>query len=219
MVDRPILFSAPMILALLAGRKTQTRRILKPQPYYNGMHFDGREIICHCDYLPPSTLMREVGGPRHGYTATDAEDGVEALAGFHVGERLYVREAVKRTHPDSNRFSAVYVADGAEYPLALHKNSIPGIHMPRNASRLTLTVTDVRVEKLQKITPADAIAEGIAPRANSQTIDCDTPDPRINFKALWNSINGPDAWDANPWVVALTFAVARRNIDQMESAA
>jgi len=90
----------------------------------------------------------------------------------------------------------------------------PSIYMPRWASRLTLLVTDVRVQRLQDISEADAIAEGIIPTANSQTIDCATERPSDGFRALWNSIHGPEAWDANPWVAAISFDVVRANIDE-----
>src|SRR5690606_6141569 len=83
------------------------------------------------------------------------------------------------------------------------------IHMPRWASRLTLTVTNVRVQRVAEISSADAIAEGCAVHANSATIDCDTPDPRDEFRALWNGIHGPDAWDRNPWVAAISFSVRK----------
>ena len=87
--------------------------------------------------------------------------------------------------------------------------------MPRWASRLTLIVTDVRVQRLQDITAADAIAEGCHVYASSATIDCDTPDPRQEYRRIWNSIHGPEAWAANPWVAALTFETHRQNIDQI----
>lgn len=82
--------------------------------------------------------------------------------------------------------------------------------MPRWASRLTLIVTDVRVQRLQDISRGDAMGEG-CPFQNM----ADGDDPREWFRALWNSLHGPDAWDANPWVCALTFTVHRCNIDQM----
>ena len=90
------------------------------------------------------------------------------------------------------------------------------IFCPRWASRLTLIVTDVRIQRLHDISAADAIAEGCHVYASSATIDCDTPDPRQEYRRLWNSLHGPDAWAANPWVAALTFTVHRQNIDQME---
>lgn len=104
--------------------------------------------------------------------------------------------------------------------------------MPRWASRLTLTVTDVRVQRVQEISEDDAIAEGIelcspAPFGLSGWRDYgneDAPrqryygDPRDSFFSLWNSIHGPDAWDQNPWVAAISFDVHKCNIDQMEGA-
>jgi hypothetical protein len=94
--------------------------------------------------------------------------------------------------------------------------------MPRWASRLTLTVTDVRVQRLQEIAEADAVAEGVNPcLEGNQCPDgphggcCAMYDPKDAYAALWNSLHGPDAWDANPWVYALTFTVHHRNIDAM----
>lgn len=91
----------------------------------------------------------------------------------------------------------------------------PSIHMPRWASRITLTVTDVRVQRLQDISCADAFAEGVARIANSLSIDCDTPDPRKDFRTLWDGINAKrgHGWDSNPWVAAYTFTPKLGNID------
>ncbi len=98
----------------------------------------------------------------------------------------------------------------------------PSIHMPRWASRMTLTVTDVRVQRLQDISEADAVAEGVIHdsfggwRGHEGTIGY--PTAIWAYHHLWNSLHGPGAWDANPWVVALTFNVQRGNIDQMPGA-
>ncbi|TVR07398.1 MAG: hypothetical protein EA385_12925 [Salinarimonadaceae bacterium] len=91
--------------------------------------------------------------------------------------------------------------------------------MPRWASRITLLVTDVRVQRLQEISEEDAIAEGVEPfgrpgvafvkLADAQTYST----PRGCFAALWNSINGTGAWEANPWVAAYSFDVIRQNVD------
>lgn len=106
----------------------------------------------------------------------------------------------------------------------------PGIHMPRWASRLTLTVTDVRVERLQDIREDDAIAEGCRPffdEENAETMKgpngCEhrmapLRGPVDDFRRLWESINGDGAWDRNPWVAAYSFTVERRNIDAKEAA-
>jgi len=197
MTDRPIIFSGPMVRALLDGRKTQTRRVLKPQPKYGFEPWQDEDIG---DWWQSG----------HG----EAGDDILAVP-YAIGDRLWVRETFREIEGDALR--ATYAADtqswvkyGGGGPWR------PSIHMPRWASRLTLTVTDVRVQRLQDITPANAIAEGIRPAANSQTIDCDTPNPVDEFAHLWNTIHGPDAWDRNDWVAALTFTVEQRNIDAQD---
>lgn len=188
MADLPILFSAPMVRALLDGRKTQTRRILKPQP------LEGETAV-------PMFLLER--------------------ARFAKGDRLWVRETFSGDQHESGRPPREWDEHGAVWHWADGNPAEgdwtrpkPGIHMPRWASRLTLTVTDVRVQRLQAITPADCIAEGaFTPTATPMTIDCSTRDPRDEFAALWRSINGPDSWQANPWVVVLSFSVEHRNID------
>jgi hypothetical protein len=216
MADRPIIFSAPMVRALLDGRKTQTRRMLKPQP-----------VPCLSWSEPPAgTYPSAKGWSRLPYAP---------------GDRLYVREAwrarlynqsvpPREIDPWATRLH--YEADGLppECDDGTNWNRLrPSIHMPRWVCRLTLTVTDVRVQRLQEISEDDAIDEGCRPFF-------DESDPQIMkgpngtehqmmplkgpldaFRALWNSLHGPAAWDANPWVVALTFTVHRCNIDQMES--
>lgn len=204
MADRPILFSAPMVRALLEGRKTQTRRVLRPQP----IGFDWFDLKCK---------------PR-----------------LTRGDRLYVREAWK-THAAYDDISPaemggdeaiLYVADGAHqtwgYP-AISKigRRRAGMHMPRWASRLTLVVTDVRVQQLQEINDDDAIAEGVTMEGATAGIDVDIDGgwwpggPRNQFRRLWDSLNAArgHGWETNPWVVAVTFTVHRQNIDAMEKAA
>ncbi|MBU8540237.1 hypothetical protein [Falsiroseomonas tokyonensis] len=185
MTARPIIFSAPMVLALLAGRKTQTRRLA-------------------------SSPLRRV----------------------QLGERLWVREnwqfapqqyctCPQGAEPSpcddwqegtgcaSNRDGTIYAADGVKAA-----RWRPSIHMSRWASRLTLTVTDVRVQRLGAMSSADARAEG-TPLDPYDEAWADE-DPRrwvLAFAALWDRLHGAGAWDANPWVVALTFTVERRNVD------
>jgi len=205
MADRPIIFSGPMVRALLDGRKNQTRRVLKPQP-------------------PEWARFWQQDGDGWGWTDRDEDtddlchwpDYYKPMAPpYSVGDRLWVREAWA-PNPDfafAPPCALCYRADpGHEHDDLKWK---PSIHMPRWASRLTLTVTYVRVQRMQDITSADAIAEGCRPYANSQTIDCDTPDPRNDFRDLWNSLNAKRGfgWDANPWVAALTFTVHKGNID------
>lgn len=210
MVDRPILFSAPMVRALLAGTKTQTRRVIKPRGE-NSLFAPGMWVDSYV--LDPGNAewrSREIP--------------------FAVGDRLWVKETW-RTHRswDDHKPSDVipcsrlwYQADGRDN-CDQHGKARPSIFMPRWASRLTLTVTDVRVERLQDISRGDAIAEGLTHRPG--VIEPDwwvLPEPLHQgawlspvaaYRFLWNEINGPGAWDANPWVVAVSFDVREGNID------
>ena len=191
MTDRQITFRAEMVRALLSGRKSMTRRLLKPQP--------------------PTGLMPEC------YAIPGEAQPVGS--GWSRGDRLWVREVfaygwpVEGNHqlPECNQEHAItYRADGNR-PFGSRRRWHSPIHMPRWASRLTLTVTDVRVQRLQDINRGDAMGEG-CPFPNMAA----GPDPREWFRAIWNSIHGPDAWDRNDWVAALTFATHLHNIDQME---
>lgn len=216
MADKPIIFSATMIRALLDGRKTQTRRVLNPQPFPTGGPF----------YRPhPQTDPRQW----HSVSKAGMIVNIQTLPDA-PGDRLWVREAHYLTD-DGDEAYAVFAEDQegvaahlaemqtlmASHPnidWSKHLRLRPSIHMPRWASRLTLIVTDVRVQRLQEISRGDAMEEG-CPFANM----ADGPDPRDWFSDLWNSIHGPEAWDANPWVCALTFTVNHRNINRMEAAA
>ena len=196
MTDKPIIFSAPMVRAMLDGRKTQTRRLLKKT--------QGAAIDRGFD----------TGSLRLPYAP---------------GDRLYVREAWAAHHEyDQCKPMGIpshediwLVADGPVEP-AWTGRWRSSIHMPRRASRLTLTVTEVRVERLQDISAADSIAEGVQ-CATCEAMKASACHGRGCFasidayRTLWNSLHGPDAWDANPWVVALTFIVQHGNIDQVAS--
>ena len=211
MTDRPIIFSAPMVKAMIAGRKTQTRRLLKKG-------------------CPASRNLILPDGPNKG--------GVQMS--YAPGDRLYVREAHRCNGWASDVATIFYRAsegDGytamcEQWPVADHKPMpVSGkwrspIHMPRWASRLTLTVTDVRVERLNEISEADAIAEGglrnPGPTEYGDYFSSEVPESfgdqdwgsaREWFADLWNTIHGPSAWDDNPWVVAISFDVRHGNID------
>jgi len=237
MTDRPIIFSAPMIRALLAGTKTQTRRRLSPHNlriWTGGLDYAG-------SYVKPDGALfsaamnnardfRSIEG-RLAWITDPAPHQAGAIMAqwlgrltYNPGDRLWVREAfcgpIYELDGDDRPIGEpqyFYRADGYPYGYYLDPDTDerrdrppwhPSIHMPRGLSRLTLAVTGVRLQRLQEITCADAIAEGIAPAANSETIDCATADPRRSFADLWDHIHGPGAWDANPEVVAITFAVA-----------
>jgi hypothetical protein len=220
MADRPILFSGPMVRALLDGRKTQTRRVI-PQPEMTAFGWN---------------VPWQVGG---GCILTDQSDEAtiasELLNGIRivVGDRLWVREAWKAhstfegTKPrDITPSKVFYLADRSYSPSG--SRGRPGMFMPRWASRLTLPVTDVRVERLKDISEADAIAEGVVwsdqwqgfvvpgvEHPNKDFPVLSRPTAREMYAALWDVINGPGAWLGNPWVSATTFTVHRANIDAM----
>jgi hypothetical protein len=227
MTDRPILFSGPMVRALLDGTKTQTRRVLKPQP----LQWQAAVI----DILPPtqdgSGNWGQVETVWSGAGMCEPDHEVwHPIRHHRVGDRLWVREtwafdvnAIGSMRDEEGPF--VYAADPSGARTRLCERWTPSIHMPRWASRLTLIVTDVRVQRLQEISDTDAMAEGLTPVRSpiNGHVTYQVPNllggqtPQRAFKVLWDTINGPGAWDANPWVVATTFTVHRCNIDQMEA--
>lgn len=218
MAERGIIFSAPMVQALLDGRKTQTRRLINPQPS-----------------LPIDTIFRSGRKWWTGDCLT-AEKDEDLKVPIAIGDRLYVREAwhVRSEFSDvievgyrasENRGHTEYVEQipvGKTVPgkgkWPRFPNYGPSIHMPRWASRITLTVTGVRVQQLQEITLGDICAEGLAtsiydfkPATYGGVVWAD----------LWNSLHTKPGttWDDNPWIYALTFDVERRNIDTPQGGA
>lgn len=206
MTDSPILFSGAMVRAILYGTKTQTRRVITPPDH---LRYTGELVNYYGDH--------RLGMAFEGTTL------VHPIR-FAIGDRLYVRETVIRQETDQGVGFQTYAADGSDVePLTRwyhERKSIPSIHMPRWASRLTLTVTDVRVEKVQDISEADAIAEG-CPGFNSSGDFTDDESPQEAFRDLWDSINAKrgHGWGANPWVVAITFEAHHGNIDRMGESA
>lgn len=187
--ERPILFSGPMVRAILDGRKTQTRRVMKPQPEYRAKRklqwswgtrqwLNGHTPTDHCKHCSMWNSENPYGQPV---------------------DRLWVRETFA-VCADNNIF---YKADGKPDPWDGIKWK-PSIHMPRKASRITLEITGVRVERLQDISPTEACKEGIFEDGNYCS-EPPLPYPVATFKKLWNSINGPGSWVANPWVWVIEF--------------
>lgn len=243
MKEKPILFSAPMVRAILEGRKTATRRALKPQPWKNEA---GLWV-----WPPPSSKVSK--RTWRGFCQAD-EDGLQSwFAGQHraskalhytPGDRLWVRETCWAEENEEGVDGVRYVADMAWLPidntpeaserwLDLHwygrkcdggglmrqGKQVPSIHMPRWASRITLLVKEVRVERVQEISQTDAKAEGIRrfdqltdnPLTGSWSWADDQPryqSATTAFRRLWDSINAKRpgrSWADNPWVVIVTF--------------
>ncbi|MEQ4313776.1 hypothetical protein ABNM01_11470 [Pseudomonas syringae] len=209
--ERPILFSAPMVRAILSSQKTVTRRALKVQP-----HIDASGNFC-------------VGGANYGqdiYGKPVTKHFVSSNCPHgKPGERLWVRETWYCDHFDLRRGPylkpddldvsearddgmLVYAADGLAPYEAEQPVWKPSIHMPRWASRILLEITAVRVERLQEISRSDIRAEGLEcpPELASDDV---SPNYRDWYPAawreLWESINGADSWNSNPWVWVVEF--------------
>lgn len=269
MADRPLLMSAPMVRATLAGIKSQTRRILNPAPRLD--HFaseqledfelrgleaveqpDGRHLVYRPRWragdrawiretwqVARETVDYETGGEYDVFPWDEADMG---------DPRPYLNGCARHGY----KAGLFYRADGEDvnpgvfYPLTGLRGEVlreaeigwrSPIHMPRWASRLTLTVTEVRVQRLQDISEEDAEAEGCEFEIWDQALatrDYSRPDGwfcmwgtlegrpgyvaedriwRESYRTLWTSLHGPDAWAKNPWVSAISFETTIKNID------
>lgn len=237
MTDRPILFSAPMVQAILreirnpGTGKTQTRRVLKPQPkfkdganpdfsgwraerYVGGLwHIVGGMGI-GADRIKVPYMNGDRLWVRETWNAFDfSQDGDEAWP----CKKIPTFEEIKEIMEEGCRVSppqAVYRESERARKWFSDQKWRPGIHMPRWASRITLDVTDVRVQRLQEISVDDAIAEG-RPKGGEFL------SARRWFRTLWDSLNADRGfgWRENPWIVAINFRPHLCNIDQMEKAA
>jgi len=211
--ERPIIFNSQMVRSLLDGRKTQTRRIVKPQPP-DGWNWCGWQIEGSNRKLDGSANWSKEAT---GSPVTTGRHSVKCPYG-QTGDRLWVRE----TWSSDDGKTAYYRADGETHNAGLPWR--PSIHMPRWASRITLEITGVRIERLQDITEEAAWSEGCIPgdpTDNGGYFPAEEPDPKGNgslgwdcardwFADLWDSIYGGDPakrWDANPWVWVAGFDV------------
>ncbi len=196
MKSTPILFSAPMVRALLAGTKSQTRRGIKPQP-----DLVTNEIVAR--FTPNDQKLGRLG------------EVVNCPYG-QVGDQLWVRETWQphpeagMDYPGQNIQSdcVCYAADFNEHEVSDSKPWKPSIHMPRWASRIQLEITGIRVERLQDIIEDDALAEGITYRDLPDNPD-DTTKARTWYRGLWSTINGFDSWEQNPYVWVIEFKVIK----------
>ncbi|AAK94349.1 hypothetical protein Mx8p14 [Myxococcus phage Mx8] len=214
--ERPMLFSGPMVSAILAGRKTVTRRLVTPQPtnphrgifvWKNDEHFPestfGMWMAQRCPYGQPGDRL----WVKETWRTAAKLDGKSPTA---------IAEAAEDAGYTRPWAPLQYEADGARVNWHESDWGPPGktrvsIHMPRWASRLTLEVTGVRVERLQDITDEDARAEGcdvdLAAAEGFITYASDTRPMSVKwFNALWERINGAESWATNPWVWRIQFA-------------
>lgn len=208
MADRPILFSGAMVHGLLDGTKTQTRRICKP----------AEKHALTAVVEVPDPLER--GQIYNGSTFGDEEGDMQFACPYgQPGDRLWVRETWQHSnHPygpydedcmvfyRADFLDDIHGPDGEKSSEGRYRFWRPSIHMPRSASRITLEVTSVRVERLQSISASDAIAEGV----NVHPDHHDKPRASIYgpvqaYRDLWEQINGPGSWDVDPWVWRLEF--------------
>lgn len=213
MKERPILFNAEMVNAILSGRKTQTRRVMNVQP--DSTEFESRFII-------DSTKRSEIG--KWCWAEPDVFVNPRRSELFscpfgEIGDRLWVREACQAKELQSGLDVVFYAADSTEIPVPAHPldagrwvdlyryragkgKRVPSIHMPRWASRITLEITGVRVERLASVSDEDAKREGYP----------DDPQPYggrhdkwLWFRQLWDSIYPEQSFKVNPWVWIIEF--------------
>ena len=213
MTDHPIIFSASMVQALLAGRKTMTRRL---------------------------RWIGKKAADGHGFRESP-------FARIKPGARLWVREGLAlgatsqawKYRADDTLISMTWpdhrVAQMVAWAHHQERESVPSIHMPRWASRLTLVVTETKIERLQAISDQDAMAEGAKyfpdirpdPQSRDNRWSMESPSstdhclstPYWAFANFWNKLHGDRAWEVNPEVVAMSLVVHRQNIDAMKEAA
>lgn len=214
--ERPILFSTPMVQAILEGRKTMTRRVVKPQPK-----------IIHAIYSDASLETEKIF--RHGDQRIHCPYGT-------IGDRLWVRETFGWYNgilqgsygfvpPEKPKYPPHKLVNGQKYAICYKadypnhrwdKNDSgwkPSIFMPRSASRITLEIVGVGVEQLQAISPDDCWKEGISEDAYNEAEHYVIGGSPVRggaaevcvYANLWESINGKGSWDENPWVWVIEF--------------
>jgi len=224
---RPILFDSMMVRALLAGNKTQTRRLLKPQPEQgpDGQYWWPCKAV---ESMVDIELLTEEHTDWKGFAASICPYG-------QIGDLLYVRETFRVSYHGGlgNNSDGMFETFGIQftaspgietrlhfndgkptegttdnvnhqqlYKLSNKEGNTPSIHMPRWASRLTLRISNVRVERLNDISSDDTQAEGV--HGSTEV-----------FKTIWQRLNGAGSWEQNPWVWVIEFSVIHKNVDQV----
>ncbi len=224
--ERPIIFSGPMVRAILAGKKTQTRRVMKRQPESSPAMFDpsGGRLDSSLADLPCWAIWP---APQADKDGSHADHGCKFPYG-RVGDRLWVKETWSPDHAAFYpNFPTVFRANG-EMEIEGGKVFSPEvkawhpfrwrspIHLPRRLSRLTLEIAGVKAERLNDISEEDAKAEGVVPSVEPPAIRALRQAAGAKwvyaghlteYRHLWETIHGADSWDANPWVWAIAFRV------------
>lgn len=213
--ERPILFSGVMVQAILAGRKSQTRRVITPQPDESTANFSSElvteawlagEIPVKCPYGPPGDRLwvRESWGYRGNHWSNQKTEVEDIFIEYRAdGEKRTVTkpngtsDSLNRQREGDLNFN--YEAYWASWR--------PSIFMPRWASRLTLEVKKVRVERLQEISDRDARAEGVTLNCSGDHLSHDVACHIEHYEDLWDSINEKRGfgWAKNPWVWVVEF--------------
>lgn len=218
METKPILFNSEMVNALLQGRKTQTRRIIKPQPEFGGAV--ARSFFTKCKLGQVGDLLYV----RESCRAKELENGLDGVE-FSADNGFI---CISNNEKASDDWGEMYHYSGKKGAI------VPSIHMKRWASRITLKITDVRVERVQDISEEDAASEGIEVFNEdgnlwySSWMDGEKSwfsdqwkwhcnDPVQAFKELWDSINFKSGfgWAKNPYVWVITFSVIHKNVDEV----
>lgn len=200
MKEKPILFSGPMVNAILDGRKTQTRRVVNAKRHPNlEVSDDGEPIYMHssdcrgyCDYACGKKVLEQwtpygVVGDRLWVRETWTSDGADIQRVLMAQRKIPIRCLYRANPADAKRVGTTF-------------KWTPSIHMPRWASRITLEIIELRAERLQNISDTDSVSEGIPNGAYAIN-------PRESFRSLWDDINSQRGfgWDANPWVWVIEF--------------
>ncbi|GKN94462.1 hypothetical protein [Klebsiella pneumoniae] len=213
MTERGMIFNGEMVRAILEGRKTQTRRVMKVQPESNQLG-----LLLITDSTKRSDISKYHWAESNA-TGNHVRSKLFSCPFGAVGDRIWVRETwaeAGASAPDLKLYRANY----PEHVPPIYENVppaeeirwTPSIHMPRWASRILLEITDVRVERLNAISEEDARAEGIIDGGclncgEPEPCGCANPEPDATdaFAYLWQSIYGQENWNANPWVWVIEF--------------
>ena len=212
MKEKPMIFSVPMVRAILEGRKSQTRRIINPDTWNPASsEFSGRfRLGAYSDKIGLQAYFEHLD--------TGNWFGTKCPYG-QPGDRLWVKENFSWYGCEYDQSEVAYKAD-TDYPPPCFPKWKSSRYMPRWASRITLEITGIRVERLQDISGQDAIAEGIdriggntsccpwrnyrISEASEMPLHCSTP--TRSYMTLWELLNGPGSWDKNPWVWVIEFS-------------